>query len=376
MKVDKYMATLVKEFAAGKKSVSEEENDGTPISSTKLASAYELNLQVADDQDIINKMRAASTFKVEGSEDVLHEVEVAKGIENTDGDDLLAGLIITDKYMQITGWKKNNKESTNLLNHYLGALKTIKNSGESAAAVFKQYNIEFASIALAADNYQQNIKLTKQIAAGYITRADYNKASNFAEKLQGQAGVLIETDLGASIDRYTTGVSYSYNDALVKIGLQDLNFMADHEEAMGVWTTLARGGYDSYGDVVESLRSEGLDDVADAYVLHLKKNYRGEDMSDKDLAKRLNSSFKHSDGALWEMTCYSGQYGPIDTSSYTKLRDQLGIAGSERRYSASKLKDIAVNGQNMAQALWKAINDTAPRHMYQNSKGYWVDINS
>lgn len=76
------------------------------------------------------------------------------------------------------------------------------------------------------------------------------------------------------------------------------------------------------------------------------------------------------------MTSYSGQYGSIDTSNYMKLRDKLGIASSERRYSARKLKDIAINGQTMAKLIWKAINDTAPRHMYQNSKGYWVDINS
>lgn len=326
--------------------------------------AYELDIKATDDSSIINP----KNITIEATEGGFGYAEVADGLENMPGDELLAHFMDIDRKLEELGWKVSN-ESMQVLGRYFEAIRNIKKGTKSNTntsifgVTFGKANLGLAGIALAADAKQREGVLSKHIAAGHFTMQEYTKANDFAAKLQNKAGVLVETDLGFTTTKYSTSVKYSYNDSLVKIGLKELNFMADHSEAMDIWTDVAKGKYKNHAEIIASLQENGYSDIASAYSEHIN-SAKVDALSEQDFAKAMASDFTHSDGALTSVV-----------SGYSAAKTAAGNTASQS-YSTSELKQIISAGKTAADDIWNAINSSKARNWYLNAQGVWVGIDA
>ena len=185
-----------------------------------------------------------------------------------------------------------------------------------------------------AETRTNDQKAANRIERGQFTNAEYQQAKSYAQNLQQKAGVFVLVNLGTSSQRFETSIDSSYNNSLVKVGIKELGFMAEHKEAESIWVSAIQGKYHNQGEIVQALKNRGLSDTAAAYTEHLQKAVRGKVYTMDNV---LNNNFTRETGALWaSSTGFNGR--EVSDTNYRKLQQQAGIEnGSNLTYSVREL---------------------------------------
>lgn len=379
-----YMANAIKGYYnAGGVARDKQGDESAAIADMQQSTqaAYKLDLQeyTGDVDDVLG----TANCKVDGIKDtgkvITEGLEIHNELLERTGEEWLADMMQFDRMMQARGWKKGESNSKAMLGKYYDSLSNIK-SGKTS---FDDYNLELAALALAANDKTSAKRLNQHLEAGHFTMSDYEKASSFATKLQNALGVYVEVDLGKSYENSNTSINYSYNDSLVRIGITELDFMADNDEAMGVWKNVVRGKYSSHADIIKALKNQGFSDIADRYEKNIIDTCYDPTSNDA-INSVLNNKFTHETGKLWESTaCYVGlrlntegnPKSPTDESIYRDLKKELNI-DNRSTYAPIALLEARNKATSSIAALWHAVNEYSPRNWVQNAKGYWIEIDA
>lgn len=217
------------------------------------------------------------------------------------------------------------------LSKFLNVYEKITAGGASS---FREYNLTFAAMTFEAETRTNDQKAANRIERGQFTNAEYQQAKSYAQNLQQKAGVFVLVNLGTSSQRFETSIDSSYNNSLVKVGIKELGFMAEHKEAESIWVSAIQGKYHNHGEIVQALKNRGLSDTAAAYTEHLQKAVRGKVYTMNNV---LNNNFTRETGALWaSSTGFNGR--EVSDTNYRKLQQQAGIEnGSNLTYSVREL---------------------------------------
>lgn len=316
----------------------------------KLNPAYELNIEsFYDDQNLIKNSVVLQINKDQNAEinfynKVNEKKEKIKKVAINDFSGNAKTVLLTGDFMvsrtfelifQRVDKKDLSLEQSNDLEKYYSIKEKIENNGKDA---LKSYNLMFAGIAALANYKTFEIYANRFMQEGKFSQEKYNKLNTYAENLQNKSGVFISVDFQLD-DASGREIKYSYMGSLCAIGVQQLNFMADHREAEKVWIQLAQGAFNNKDEMLQALRKEGFEEIADSYMNCSEK----EDTS---------IAFEKEDGALWDATIGYKKDAPTDKEAFKNLKIKyFGHDNVSLTYSADQLKKSFEQGKKEAKVL-------------------------
>ncbi|WP_196606984.1 FlxA-like family protein [Pectinatus frisingensis] len=217
---------------------------------------------------------------------------------------------------------KLKPEAKKALAKYYNTTINIQKGGKNT---FKKYNLEYAAIAAYSSNKLANEKAQSSINAGNYSTENYQKIKTMANDLQKDSGIYISIDttdsnveigapnslnlsyLAENTNFASNKITFSYNNTLLTLGGNRLNFMADHKEAESVWVNLAHGNYKNDDEVISALQHAGYNKIADDYTQQIYF---------------VNGNYDKENGELWKGAVgYTAGSG--DSTKYDKLRKSL-----------------------------------------------------
>lgn len=300
-----------------------------PVSREINAPAYNVDIKMQKrlenllkDPDFVKNIEKSvkdidmSTVGIERKSDTLNEDACRETMIN--GDDNAALSFRNGREIP----SKLKPEAKEALERYYNAADNIVKGGKK---VFKEYNLEYAAIAAFSTNELADERAQATISAGNYSKEDYQKIKDMAKELQDKAGVYVAIDTSLSTlplvttegnwqkklyentDFSYNSIEFSYNNTLLTLGGNRLNFMADNKDAESIWINLARGNYKNDNEVIDALQENGYQQIADDY---------------KNKIYISGAEYDKKDGELWKATVgYTPGTG--DTSKYNDLRKEL-----------------------------------------------------
>ena len=230
---------------------------------------------------------------------------------------------------------------------YLLVEENIAKGGKKAML---EYNLMFAGTAAYANAQVTDGYAKDFIEKGIYTQAQYDKIKNFATDLQNKAGVFVSPNFDWE-NATGSQIKSSYMGALCTIGVNKLDFMANHREADEIWTQLAQGAYKNNRELLQALHDGGYDDTAKAYAkqLHITEDSATETFDDQFT---LDTDFKKENGALWDVTVGYQYQGPTNRQAFKDLQTKyFGSADVNVTYTPEQLKEAYANGKTEAKTL-------------------------
>ncbi len=221
-------------------------------------------------------------------------------------------------------------------NTYKYANKTLS---RGSLEDFRAFNLKLAGIMKAGLDETEEGRASYHISMGDYTAEEVSRATDFARTLQKAGGVFVAADFQHYKVEYATGLDFSYNGTLAKVGVKTLSFMAEHKEAMDVWTKAAQGKYADERAVKNALDEAGLKDTAAAYEDMLKGSNPG-------IEDKLSYTFKHEAGELWtRLAGYSKRKPKEEEAAYNALQEKIrGNDTSSLTYQSYELEDASTEG--------------------------------
>lgn len=246
-------------------------------------------------------------------------------------------------------------EGKAVLDEYCNLAEEIEKGGEKTLLA---YNLMFAGMAAYANEDNNDGWARKYIMENGYEEETYNNIKKFAAELQDKSNVYVSLDFGyldyEDIDE-ANSIKYSYMGAMCSIGVQALDFMAEHREADDVWVNVAQGKYKNQEELLQGLRDGGHDGVADAYA----KQILGVEEEDKEELSQWE--FASENGALWNVTI--GHRKPREEKPRQKFEDlklkYFGDADARVTYTKEQLRQAYKEGSKKAE-----------KFIWQSSKGY------
>lgn len=242
---------------------------------------------------------------------------------------------------------------------YKNANKTLS---RGSLEDFRAFNLKLAGIAKAGLDETEGDRASYHISMGDYTAEEVSRATGFAKTLQKSAGVFVVADFQNYNVEYATGIGFSYNGTLAKVGIKTLSFMADHKEAMDVWTKAVQGKYVDERAVKEALDEAGLKDTATAYEDMLKDSNPG-------IEDKLSYTFDHKAGELW--TALAGYNKPKEAERvYRALQEKMrGSDTSSLTYQSYELEESTAGGHSEKRFLENLISSRPPSILVQDKNG-------
>ncbi len=225
-----------------------------------------------------------------------------------------------------------------------------ENIAKGGKKAMLEYNLMFAGTAAYANAQVTDGYAKDFIEKGIYTQAQYDKIKNFATDLQNKAGVFVSPNFDWE-NATGSQIKSSYMGALCTIGVNKLDFMANHREADEIWTQLAQGAYKNNRELLQALHDGGYDDTAKAYAkqLHITEDSATETFDDQFT---LDTDFKKENGALWDVTVGYQYQGPTNRQAFKDLQTKyFGSADVNVTYTPEQLKEAYANGKTEAKTL-------------------------
>ena len=309
------------------------------VSLTKDTSENALELFRQKYLEHLNELSAVAPEEIDQSDLIIGTIN---------GDDINIGNFHFIRGMLDRGCIPNQEDEIKKnWDKYLLVEENIAKGGKKAML---EYNLMFAGTAAYANAQVTDGYAKDFIEKGIYTQAQYDKIKNFATDLQNKAGVFVSPNFDWE-NATGSQIKSSYMGALCTIGVNKLDFMANHREADEIWTQLAQGAYKNNRELLQALHDGGYDDTAKAYAkqLHITEDSATETFDDQFT---LDTDFKKENGALWDVTVGYQYQGPTNRQAFKDLQTKyFGSADVNVTYTPEQLKEAYANGKTEAKTL-------------------------
>lgn len=248
---------------------------------------------------------------------------------------------------------------------FMQAANNIQSEG---AQEFLRYNKMYAGIAKEASEGNNAGTIEKWKKAGQWS-ADldqfYQAAKDYADKLQAKSGILIGVDLKYKATEHLSGansINAAYLGSYAQVGVNLLNFMANHQNAEDIWVKAVQGNYQDADALYSALNEQGHADIATSLQNSIQsardKIYSGTMKLDKSVAQ---FSYNTDMGEIWRQS--------IGETSFSDFTAKFGLKNVKIIYTAKELAAIANDSpENLA--------DLQANPQLRDENGFIVDNQS
>ena len=248
---------------------------------------------------------------------------------------------------------------------FMQAANNIQSGGTQE---FLRYNKMYAGIAKKASEGNNAGTIEKWKKAGQWS-ADldqfYQAAKDYADKLQAKSGILIGVDLKYKATEHLSGansINAAYLGSYAQVGVNLLNFMANHQNAEDIWVKAVQGNYQDADALYSALNEQGHADIATSLQNSIQsardKIYSGTMKLDKSVAQ---FSYNTDMGEIWRQS--------IGETSFSDFTAKFGLKNVKIIYTAKELAAIAKDSpRNLA--------DLKANPQLRDENGFIVDNQS
>ncbi|SDG14593.1 hypothetical protein SAMN05216584_102220 [Selenomonas sp. WCT3] len=261
------------------------------------------------------------------------------------------------------GWTKNfDADVVARQEKFFQAADNIQQGG---AKTFLQYNQLYAGITQAAAERSNEGTIEGWKKDGQWSASlekFYQEAKDYASTLQGKSGVLLAVDLVYKSPQHLNAandIEASNLGSMAHVGVNLLNFMANHQEGEAIWIKAVQGEYKDADELYAALTEDGHEDLAAALQANIEEARSHIGSGSMKLDKSVGQfSYKANMGELWRET--------VGEEAYQDFAQKLGLSETKVRFSAKDLAAIAQRGK-------EGLADLRANPQKRDENGFLVD---